>query len=102
MTFPVDHGKEKILKKLVGRKDVEDALERLDTLTKEEVSMTVARNLKVTCDIDHNVKATKDGAQHSHSICLCTDHLFFLCPKTATDEVKRSLQPDTFIILCQS
>jgi len=40
--------------------------------------MTVARNLKVTCDIDHNVKATKDGAQHSLSICLCANH-HFLC-----------------------
>jgi len=60
----------------VGRRDVEDALERLDTLTKEELSMTVARNLKVTCDIDHNVKATKDGAQHLLFICLCANHVF--------------------------
>jgi hypothetical protein len=74
--FPVDHGKEKFLKRLAGRRDVEDALERLDTLTKEEISMTVARNLRITCDIDHNVKATKDGALHLLSICLRANHHF--------------------------
>jgi len=44
----------------VGKKDVEDALEKLDGLTKEETSMTVARNLKVTHDIDENVVAIKE------------------------------------------
>jgi len=89
--------KEKILKELAGRRYVEDALERLDTLTKEEISMTVATNLKVT-------KATKDGAQHLLTIYLCANHIFLfqLCPNTATDEVKRSLLPNTFIIFCQS
>jgi len=58
--FPVDYGTEKILKRLVGRTDVEDALERLDTLTKEEISMTVARNLEVTDRIDGNAMAIKD------------------------------------------
>jgi len=37
----------KILKKLVGKKEVEDALGKLDVLTKEEISMTVARSLQV-------------------------------------------------------
>ncbi len=58
--FPVDYGAEKILKRLVGRTEVEDALERLDTLTKEEISMTVARNLEVTDRIDGNAMAIKD------------------------------------------
>jgi hypothetical protein len=87
---------------LAGRRDVEDALERLDTLTKEEISMTVARNLRITCDIDHNVKATKDGAQHLLSICLRANHHFVFVSQTATDEAKRSLLTDTFIIHCQS
>jgi hypothetical protein len=57
---------EKILKKLMGRKDIEDALSRLDMLTKEENLMAMMRNLEVThhidaaiCDVDGNVKATK-------------------------------------------
>lgn len=50
----------------MGRKDIEDALSRLDMLTKEESLMVMMRNLEVThhidgvvCDVDGNVKATK-------------------------------------------
>ncbi|KAH9999678.1 hypothetical protein BJV74DRAFT_166914 [Russula compacta] len=39
----------KVLKRLIGRADAEDALLRLDSLT------TVARNLEVTCHVDGNV-----------------------------------------------
>jgi Ni2+-binding GTPase involved in maturation of urease and hydrogenase len=44
----------------VGEKDVEDALEKLDVLTKEEISMTVARNLQLAHDVDGNVTVIKD------------------------------------------
>ena len=61
-----DYGSEKFLKRLVGRKDVEVVLSRLDMLTKEESLMVMARNLEVTHridgvvhDVDSNVKATK-------------------------------------------
>ncbi len=64
--FLADYGSEKFLRKLVGRKDVEDAVSRLDMLTKEESLMVMARNLEVTHridgvvhDVDSNVKATK-------------------------------------------
>jgi len=74
--FYADDGLETFLKRLIGRTDVEDALLRLDSLTKEESLMAVARNLVATHRvdgnvqetkrlaevIDHNVKATKDGA----------------------------------------
>jgi len=70
------YGAETFLKRLVGRTDVEDALQRLETLTKEEGLMTAARNLEVTHhvdekvnvveglarNVDNNVKATKDCA----------------------------------------
>jgi hypothetical protein len=46
------------MKKLVGRRDVEDALLQLDMLTKEESLMMLARNLEVTHHVDVNVKAT--------------------------------------------
>ncbi len=62
MPFPVDisptvnlHA-EKYLKKLVGRKDVEDALQRLDKLTQEEARMAAAETLTITRDIDDTVK----------------------------------------------
>ena len=64
--FLADYGLEKILKKLMGRTDVEDALLQLDMLTKEESLMMLVRNLEVTHhvdgvvhDVDDNVKATK-------------------------------------------
>lgn len=59
---------EKFMKRLVGKKDIEDALLRLDSLTKEESLMTVARTLEVAHrvdnvvrDVDGNMKATKHG-----------------------------------------
>ena len=58
--FPLAYcGSEKILKKLVGKTDVEDALSQLDTLTKEETLMVVVRNLEVTHHVDGNINATK-------------------------------------------
>ena len=50
---------EKFLKRLVGKTEVEDALERLDTLTKEETLMAVTKNLEVTHHVDDNVTAVK-------------------------------------------
>jgi hypothetical protein len=73
----VDDGTEKLLKRLAGSKEVDDAVLRLDALTIEEILMTAARNLEVTHringdvevtkvpteDIDDNIKATKDGME---------------------------------------
>jgi hypothetical protein len=46
---------EKFLKKLVGRKDIEDALKRLDTLTQEEARMAAAQILHLTHIVDNKV-----------------------------------------------
>jgi hypothetical protein len=59
-----DHGSEMFLKRLVGKMVVEDGLERLDMLTKEESLMAVTRNLKVTHQVDDNVMAVK-GSVHN-------------------------------------
>ena len=40
------------MKRLMGKTDVEDALERLDMLTKEENLMTVARTFKATHEVN--------------------------------------------------
>src|ERR1700721_887767 len=43
----IDLHTEKYLKKLVGRKDIEDALLRLEKLTQEEARMAAAEALKI-------------------------------------------------------
>jgi hypothetical protein len=58
-SFLADDDIEKLLKKVVGRKDVEDAVSRLDILTKEENLMILVQNLEATHRVDDNVEATK-------------------------------------------
>ena len=48
------------MKRLVGRTEVEDGLQRLDMLTKEESLMTTARTLGITGDIHQDVNAVKE------------------------------------------
>ena len=60
--FPVADGDsekyvKKYLKKLIGRKDIEDALNRLDRLTQEEVNMAAVQILKVAHHIKGGVEA---------------------------------------------
>ena len=44
------------LKKLIGRKDIEEALQRLDQLTQEEARMATAEALVITRSIDEKVQ----------------------------------------------
>jgi hypothetical protein len=46
---------EKLMYKLLGKNDIEDALKRLDTLTTEEARMATAETLKVTNRVDVKV-----------------------------------------------
>ena len=65
--FLTNCGPEKILRKLVGRMDVEDALSRLDMLTKEENLMVMVKNLEVTHHIDgvvHDIDINLKGVAH--------------------------------------
>lgn len=73
-----DHVTEKFMKRLVGRRDVEDALQRLNILTQEESLMTTAATFQVTHetnetvteikgivrDVGGDTKATREIAQH--------------------------------------
>ena len=52
-----DYVSEKIAKRLIGRTDVEDAFQRLESLTKDENLMVVATILEVEFDTNGNVKA---------------------------------------------
>ncbi|KAH9012846.1 hypothetical protein EDB83DRAFT_2578207 [Lactarius deliciosus] len=53
----------KYLKKLIGRKEVEDALQRLDALTQEEARMAAAEALVITRGIDDKVKDVDDKVE---------------------------------------
>ncbi|KAN0141385.1 hypothetical protein V8E53_001141 [Lactarius tabidus] len=53
----------KFLKKLVGKKEMEDALNRLDKLTQEEARMAAAENLKLTHIVMDDGKETKQVVQ---------------------------------------
>ena len=69
---------EKYLMKLIGRRDVEDALMKLEKLSSDEALMATAQVLKLTHDvdnkvvdveekvtgIDHRIIEVSDGAQH--------------------------------------
>jgi hypothetical protein len=51
---------ETFLKRLVGRTDIEDALQRLDKLTQEEAHMATAEGLKATRGIGNKVEGVCD------------------------------------------
>ncbi|KAH8986856.1 hypothetical protein EDB92DRAFT_1218628 [Lactarius akahatsu] len=53
----------KYLRKLVGRRDIEDALGRLDRLTQQEVQMAVAQVLKVTHRVKDGVATVGEQVQ---------------------------------------
>ncbi|KAH9025261.1 hypothetical protein EDB83DRAFT_2657882 [Lactarius deliciosus] len=59
-TKEMKQGLEKFIMKLVGRKDIEDALKRLDKLTQEEARMASAQILKFTHSVDDKVKVVDD------------------------------------------
>ena len=105
-----DYETEKFMKRIAGRTDVEDALQRLDILTKEENIMTAARNLQVTHQVDINVKETKEltrdvrddvkvtkhCAPNSFGILIHFTHLCLLVMEAAIDEQRRSFSPWRF------
>ncbi|KAI0274202.1 hypothetical protein BGY98DRAFT_1099122 [Russula aff. rugulosa BPL654] len=53
---------ETFMKRLMGKTDVEDAFERLDTLTKEENLMTAARTFEATHHVDTNGNTSGIGS----------------------------------------
>ena len=118
LSFMADYETEKFMKRIAGRTDVEDALERLDMLTKEENLMTTARNLKITHRVDVNVMAVQelthrvdvkvatieevihDGARNSFEISIHFTDLCLSFMNSAIDEQQRSLHPRCFIAVC--
>ena len=59
--FPVaDKDLGKYLKKLIGRRNLEDALSRLEMLTQEEAWMATVQVLKVAHRVDDRVRTVGD------------------------------------------
>ena len=54
---------EKFAKKLLGEKEIEAVLQRLDRLTQEEGRMTVAQTLGVVHGLVNNVKLVMNGTR---------------------------------------
>jgi hypothetical protein len=51
----------KVIKKLIGNNEIEDALNRLDRLTQEEARMAVAQLPEITNAINSEVGQIADG-----------------------------------------
>jgi hypothetical protein len=69
--FQLIYSSGRFLKKLIGRSDMKDALQRFDQLTQEESRMAVAQGLKAAHgvgndvrDVGDKVDAVLDGAHH--------------------------------------
>jgi hypothetical protein len=56
-------GSEKFLKSVIGRTKLDDGLKKLDKLTNEEVAMASAQLLRVTHNINENIKAVDDNVR---------------------------------------
>ena len=54
---------EKFTKKLLGEKEVESILQRLDRLTQDEARVTVAQTLDIVYGLVGNMRVVMDGAQ---------------------------------------
>ena len=54
---------EKLVKKLLGEKDVEAILQRIDRLTDDEARITAAQTLKIVYGLTQNMRVVMDGEQ---------------------------------------
>jgi len=71
-SFLTDHDSEKFFKKLVGRRDVDDAFLRLNSLTRDETLIGVAEILDVAFDVNGNVQGLKVLTEDIHGQVQCT------------------------------
>ena len=53
---------EKYAKKILGEKDIESVLDRLDRLTLEESKITAAQTLDIVCHLVNKMQGVMDGA----------------------------------------
>ena len=76
-TLLADDGIEKLTKKVLGKAEAEDALQRLDLLTNEEnLTMMMARNLEDTHHFDDDVTIFEENLQDVHDDVRATQKVF--------------------------
>ncbi|KAH8986424.1 hypothetical protein EDB86DRAFT_2249606 [Lactarius hatsudake] len=63
----------KFLKKLAGKTDLEDAVKKLDRLTQEEARMALAEVLRITHDVQHEVKVVDGKVAEVGDKVQCVD-----------------------------
>jgi hypothetical protein len=73
MFHEVDVVLEKLLKRVMGRTDLEDGMKKLDKLTSEEVAMASAQLLKVAHNIDSNVTEANENVLLVHDNVKAVD-----------------------------
>ena len=61
---------EKFAKKLLGEREIEAVLQRLDRLTQEESRMTVTQTLEVVHGLMNNVKIVMNGRERLLDLSL--------------------------------
>jgi hypothetical protein len=59
----------KLVKKLLGERDVEAALQRLDRLTHDETRTTAAQTLEVVYGLVQNIRVVMDGELMHYLLC---------------------------------
>ena len=64
LLFALTGYSEKFFRKLIGNREIEDTLERLDKLTQEEARMACAEQLKMMHSVEHKL----DQANRSSSL----------------------------------
>jgi hypothetical protein len=71
-----NYGIEKLMKKVVGKTEVEDALQKLDLLTKEENLTMVTRNLEDTHHFDDDATIFEESCQDIYDNVRTTHAVF--------------------------
>ena len=73
----------KFVKKVVGEKEIEAALQRLDRLTQDEARTAAAETLKVVHSLVQGMREVMDGEQ----LCSARNSLSFECPSSRRQSI---------------
>ena len=82
---------EKYAKKILGEKDIESVLDRLNRLTLEESKMTATQTLEVVCRLVNNMQVLMEGAHHQYIDTCVALYTFMVDGKASTDDIRQTL-----------
>ena len=99
LLYLIHRDAEKLVKKLLGEKNVETAVQRLDRLTLDEARVTAAQTLEVVYGLVQNVREAMDGEQMRQACHMALsipfrwqgiDRLCSECPRYVLRDTKNS------------